>query len=583
VDVVRKIVVALCLLFGILSSAAAPAAAFAGGGTDPQDGTNPIDIRALLHSDAVDGVPVVEYRLESWTDFTAGDLAALDLEWSLSPAGEGIFSEIAEVTAAPTGSAGVRCVTDGGTTFAGSVTVTREPTGSGTSTAQNSLKVTFPRSLLATCGLTGPRYSYHVFSDDPEEPGIFDDDVPNDSHTGAPGLTHRLTPVGAASAPLVPARLLDSRPGQTTADGISAGGGAIGPGQTRELQVTGRGGVPATGVGAVVLNVTATGLTAASFLTVFPTGYIRPNASNLNVVAGQTVPNLVIAKVGDGGQVSIYNDSGSVHVIADVAGWLSTLGGYDSVVPARLLDTRAGQTTVDGIGAGGGAIGPGQTRTLQVTGRGNVPADGVGAVVLNVTATQPTAPSFLTVFPTGSPRPNASNLNVVAGQTVPNLVIAKVGDGGLVSIYNDSGSVQVIADVAGWFPTEAHYSSLVPARLLDTRPGEVTTDGLAAGGGAIGPGVTRTLQVTGRGGVPATGVGAVVLNVTATGPTAPSFLTVFPTGSTRPNASNLNVVAGQTVPNLVVAKVGDGGSVSIYNDSGAVQVIADVAGWFATE
>jgi hypothetical protein len=83
-----------------------------------------------------------------------------------------------------------------------------------------------------------------------------------------------------------------------------------------------------------------------------------------------------------------------------------------------------------------------------------VPATGVSAVVMNVTVTQPTASSVLTVWPSGEPQPNASNLNYVAGQTVPNLVVVKVGAGGKVNLRNYSGSTHVVADVVGWYGTE---------------------------------------------------------------------------------------------------------------------------------
>ena len=198
----------------------------------------------------------------------------------------------------------------------------------------------------------------------------------------------------------------------------------------------------------------------------------RPNASNLNFTPGQTIPNMVIAQVGTDGLVSIYNSQGATDVIVDVLGWFPAGAGYSSLVPARVLDTRAGYSTVDGLFAGVGAVGPGQTLNLMVGGRGGVPA-GAGAVALNVTVTNPSAPSFLTVWPTGLARPNASNLNFTPGQTIPNMVIAQVGANGLVSIYNREGTTDVIVDVLGWFPTEEDegYASLVPARLLDTRPG----------------------------------------------------------------------------------------------------------------
>jgi hypothetical protein len=76
----------------------------------------------------------------------------------------------------------------------------------------------------------------------------------------------------------------------------------------------------------------------------------------------------------------------------------------------------------------------------------------VAAVVLNVTVTQPATAGNLTVYPDGAALPNSSNLNFVAGQTVPNLVIAPVGANGTVDFYNAApGTVQIIADVSGWF------------------------------------------------------------------------------------------------------------------------------------
>jgi len=123
--------------------------------------------------------------------------------------------------------------------------------------------------------------------------------------------------------------------------------------------------------------------------------------------------------------------------------------------------------------------------------------------------------------------------------------------------------------------SSARLVSIPPVRLLDTRTG------LGAVNAAVGPGHSVDVQVTGIGGVPATGIDAVVLNVTVTGPTASSYLTVYPTGSARPTASNLNFVAHQTVPNLVVARLGSGGKVTMFNAAGSTQVIADVLGWIS--
>jgi hypothetical protein len=73
------------------------------------------------------------------------------------------------------------------------------------------------------------------------------------------------------------------------------------------------------------------------------------------------------------------------------------------------------------------------------------------AIVVDATVTQGTAQSFLTIYPEGASRPLASNLNWVAGQTIPNLVTVKLGSGGGITIYNHAGTVDVVLDLAGFY------------------------------------------------------------------------------------------------------------------------------------
>jgi hypothetical protein len=387
--------------------------------------------------------------------------------------------------------------------------------------------------------------------------------------------TTTVVPASSRYTPLTPARVLDTRNG-------TGGFSKLGPGQTISVQLSGVGGVPASGAAAVAVNVTAVNPTASSYLSVFPTGSPRPTASNLNFDKGQTVPNMVVAKLGTGGKVNVYNAAGSTDVLFDVAGWYSdgstsTGGTYGSLTPARILDTR------NGTGAPTARLGTQKSLSVQATGVGGVPSSGVGAVVLNVTAVGPSAGSYLTVYPTGASVPTASNLNFGPGQNVPNLVIAKVGTGGKVNVYNAAGTTDVVFDVAGWYSDGSStstatglYGSLTPARILDTRNG---TGGYSH---EVGPGQAIAVQATGVGGVPSSGVSAVVLNVTVTGPSAGSYLTVYPSGSSVPTASNLNFGPGQTVANLVIVKVGSGGKVNVYNAAGSTDVIFDVAGWYST-
>ncbi|MHA3704326.1 fibronectin type III domain-containing protein [Jatrophihabitans sp. YIM 134969] len=372
---------------------------------------------------------------------------------------------------------------------------------------------------------------------------------------------------------LSPARLLDTRSGN------GAARAPVGAGGTVDLQVTGRGGVPATGVSAVLLNVTVTNPKGSGYITAFPTGQQRPTASNLNFVPRQTVPNLVAVRLGSGGRVSLFNGSGgTVDLLADVAGYYVDgaavrPGTFEPLLPSRLLDTRSG------YGAPPGPVGRGSTVTFQAVG-GIIPSN-ASAVLLNVTVTNVTGSGYITAYPDGSTRPTASSLNFAARRTVPNLVAVKVGADGRVALYNGSGgNVDLLADIAGYVnggtpvTDVGAFAALPPTRVLDTRSGN------GAPAGRVSPGGTVQLPVTGRGGVPATGVAAVLLNVTAVSPTGAGYLTVYPSGGPRPTASNLNFGVGDIRANLVAARVGAGGTVALYNGSGGtVDVLADVAGY----
>lgn len=133
------------------------------------------------------------------------------------------------------------------------------------------------------------------------------------------------------------------------------------------------------------------------------------------------------------------------------------------------------------------------------------------------------------------------------------------------------------ADVIDPATPEGTFFPLTPARILDTREGN------GAPTGPLGGGKTLQLQVGGRGGVPSTNVSAVVLNLTATGPTSAGFLTVYPTGVARPTVSNLNFTAGWTGANAVTVPLGTGGKVDIFNPAGNIHVIADVVGYYVNK
>jgi hypothetical protein len=373
---------------------------------------------------------------------------------------------------------------------------------------------------------------------------------------------------GGAYSPLPPSRIFDTR----------NGAGSLGQGQSIDVPVRDQGGVPLTAT-AAVLNVTVTNTTATSYLTVYPTGAPQPVASNLNWVAGQTIPNLVEVGLGTNGKVTVFNAAGHADVLFDVAGYVATglpagKGLFNPVVPARILDTRDGTG-----GVAQGPVGQGATLTLQVTG-GVVPTT-AAAVVLNVTVTGATATSYLTVYPSDQAQPVVSNLNFVRAQTIPNRVIVKLSTDGKLNFYNAQGSVHVLADVGGWFTDGSNaaavgsiFTPLTPARILDTR----------SGGYLLGQRQAMPLYVAGQGGVPpmsdATPPNAVVANVTVTDTTADSYLTTWPDGASQPVASDLNWSANLTIPNLVVVALGNDGAIDLYNAVGCTHVIVDVVGYY---
>jgi hypothetical protein len=167
--------------------------------------------------------------------------------------------------------------------------------------------------------------------------------------TGSVRFAEADTPAAEATVtvPLAPVRILDTR------NGVGAPMAPLGAGQSLDLQVTGVAGVPLGAVG-VLLNITADGATETTYLTAWPTGTARPEASVLNAVPGQALPNFIEAKLGADGKLSIYNFAGTVNVIADVSGYqvpVSSVTGLPSGAGPRGLsawDTIPAGVTVTG-------------------------------------------------------------------------------------------------------------------------------------------------------------------------------------------------------------------------------------------
>ena len=302
-----------------------------------------------------------------------------------------------------------------------------------------------------------------------------------EGYYAAPG-----TSAAGQYVPMSPVRIADTR----SSSGCPNQGMTIGAGMSVAVQVTGAStcgggasGIPSSGVSAVVFNLTATDVTAGTFLTAYPGGGTRPTASNLNLGAGDTRPNRVIVPVGgagpNAGQVSVYNANGTTDVIVDVTGYYTdstaSAGSGDLFTP--IAPTRFEDTRTDGH-----TIAQGTSLSVPIGGAHGIPANAAAAVE-NVTNDRATTGSFFTVYP-GPSRPLASDLNFGPNLINPNLVQATLNSSGAESIYNANGSADAIVDVFGYFsppsgppPTTYTVSAPSPSANPSVSTSGATTQG----------------------------------------------------------------------------------------------------------
>jgi hypothetical protein len=294
------------------------------------------------------------------------------------------------------------------------------------------------------------------------------------------------------------------------------------------------------------------------------------------------------------------------------------LGGtlYHPVVPTRIADTRANS----GYQGAGGTLTAGRILQVQVTGIGSISAGdfvpfGAFAVVVNITAVNPTASGYLTAYAAGQTLPLASTVNFIAGQTIANEATITLGNAGFlnpgyIDIYNYQGSTDVVVDVQGYYalsntlndvvgvPFGSYYYPIsylspvtsaldnAPVRVLDTRP----ASGQQGAGETIGPDSQITFFPGTSSFAPSLtlvplNATAVVLNLTEATETASSYLTAWATGFGQPLASDLNWPAGAgPIANRVIVPYNPlTQTVSIFNWTGSTDVVADLDGYFAPD
>jgi hypothetical protein len=379
--------------------------------------------------------------------------------------------------------------------------------------------------------------------------------------------------MGFQFVPVPPCRIFDSRNTKGQKGSLKLRGG-----ETRSISVlSGTCGIPASAQ-AYSLNATAVPTTGTlGYLTLWPTGRSRPNASTLNSPDGSAVATAAIVPAGTGGSVNVFAQQ-DTDLVLDINGFFSypranTLAFYP-LVPCRAVDTRF----VKGPSAGP-AISGNSVRDFQLVNSvcGIPPI--ARAYSLNLTAVPHGPLGYITAWPTGQPRPISSVLNSPDGSVVANAAIVSAGTPNGSTSYYASNDTDLIIDVNGYFapPTEdgLNFHTVNPCRAVDTR-----NPSGSLGGPVLLMNASRTFPLPSSDcGVPPTAA-AYSLNITVAPKGFLGYLNVWPTGQSPTNVSTLNDPKGLVSANAALVRAGKDGAIDLYVLN-KTHVIIDINGFFA--
>lgn len=363
-------------------------------------------------------------------------------------------------------------------------------------------------------------------------------------------------------------RIMDTRSGLGVRKGTIAAGGTV------PLTVVGVGGVPSSGVTAVEVDLTSLDQTLGGYVTAYPYGSARPNASDLNFGANQVLTNLATVPVAQG-KIQLYNGAaGTIDLIVDVVGYFttSTSGSlYTAVTPTRIVNTAAG------LGAAKAKVAAHGSLTVTVAGAGGVPATGVTAVALDVTASGSAGNGYLVSYAPGGTVPAGTDVTYRTGQAHTGLIVVPLVQGKFV-IYNGGPQpVDLAMDVEGYYApgTGSGFQPVGPVRVLDDRSGLG-----GAGATPVPAGGVAMLPYSSLTGVPNTAT-AVVLDVVIVAPQTTGTLTVTVDGQPLPGLANLSYPQSKLTADQIVVPVGS--KLDFFNSSGGtVQVVADLQGYYTS-
>lgn len=235
----------------------------------------------------------------------------------------------------------------------------------------------------------------------------------------------------------------------------------LGAGQSFSSILAGANGIPAN-VSAVAVNVSAVQRTAASGLTVWPTGDVRPSAFSLYSEAGDSTTNLLMVKPGLGGQVDTYLTSGQADVTVDIVGYYVASSGASTTLTALSTPTTVLSQS---------SLANGQTTAFSVNGVGDVPAEAQIAV-LDIEATNIQADSTVTAWSTDYEKPPAGGVLINAWVRSSTTVLVPIGSNGGIQLSLVGGPLTATVRVTGYLSGAV----LLPAFTSDVPTNEASVD-----------------------------------------------------------------------------------------------------------
>jgi YVTN family beta-propeller protein len=400
-------------------------------------------------------------------------------------------------------------------------------------------------------------------------PNICGNDPSCNTFNGTVSVIDGTPPTALQFVPLPsPCRAVDTRPER-------GGGGPIQGGVPQNFAISGAGSCATLpSAAAYSMNVSVVPQGPLGYLTVWPAGQPRPLASTLNSLDGRIKANAAIIPAGASGEISVYATS-TTNVIVDVNGYFAPVSGstlaFYPLPPCRVADTRH-DTYPPGLGPP--FLNAGQERAFPILDAAtcNIPSSGVAAYSLNFSVVPHGSLFYMTVWPTGGPRPTVSTLNDIPGQIIANAAIVTAGASGEVSVY-PTNDTDLVIDINGYFAAAGmgglSLYGVTPCRVIDTR----------IAGGAFNGLLSPPVDVVDAACAASSLAQAYVFNASVVPVGALGYLTLWPDGATQPLVSTLNALDATISSNMAIVP-STNGEVDAYA-SGLTQLILDISSYFA--